>query len=103
MSYYSSLDLDWSEKMHRNIITNYNDSWIVGHRETLSPTRKTEADTWERALHSDWVYAFQNEHRDPVPTTEEVRIECPVGIYPIDMESIITYQPLTVQSNVDTV
>lgn len=75
--------------MHRNIITNYNDSWIVGHREE----RKTESDPWTVALHSDWVYAFQNEHRDLIPPTGILHIECPVGIYPIDMESIITYQP----------
>ena len=68
--------------MHRNIITNYNFSWIVGHREE----RKTENDPWERALHSDWVYALQNSFNDPIPPANIFAIECPVGIYPIEME-----------------
>jgi hypothetical protein len=44
--------------MNRNVITGYNDEWIMGFRE------EQVGDQWVRSLHSDWVFAILDHHHE---------------------------------------
>lgn len=60
--------------MKRHIVTAKNPDWMVGYTES----RKSEADEWQRDLHSDWVVSLPierdscgrrvREEQFPIPT-----------------------------------